>query len=240
LADRYSGTYQWTRRNHSDIEKLFNLFSTLSVAPLPSGNLVVSGLGPDPLQFEPIATDLYREALQGALKMSFRNDASGRSTHMFFSNLPFMPTERAPWYEQSSIWYALLSAVFLVLLGTLASTYFRWREIRAMPIAQKRAIWIACGVAGWAWATVLVLAGVVLATGFDSLFEHIPTSLSIALLMPLILVALSVWLTVVTWNVWRARFWSIGRRVGYSLAALAAIVLCLFFWQWNLLGWHYG
>src|SRR5882757_7797524 len=54
LADRYSGTYEWTRRNHSDIEKLFNLATGMNVAPLPSGNLVVSGLGPDPLQFEPI------------------------------------------------------------------------------------------------------------------------------------------------------------------------------------------
>jgi CubicO group peptidase (beta-lactamase class C family) len=240
LAGRYSGSYQWTRRNHSDIEKLFNLFSSLNVAPLPSGNLIVSGLAPDPLQFEPIANELYREVLHGDLKISFRTDASGHPTHLFLSEFPFMPTERTPWYEQSSTWYALLAAVFLVFLGTLVSTYYRLREIRAMVIPQRRAIWIASGVAGWAWATVLVLGGVVLATGFDNLFERIPSSLSVALVMPLVLVGLSVWLAAVTWQVWRGRFWSASRRIGYSLTALAALVLCLFFWQWNLLGWHYG
>jgi CubicO group peptidase (beta-lactamase class C family) len=240
LAGRYGGSYQWTRRNHSDIEKLFNLFSSLNVAPVPSGNLIVSGLGSDPLQFEPIANDLYREILHGDLKISFRTDASGRPTHLFLSDFPFMPTERTPWYEQSSTWYGLLGAVFLIFLGTLASTYYRLREMRAMAVPQRRAIWIACAVAGWAWATVLVLGGVVLATGFDNLFEHIPTSVSVALVMPIVLVVLSTLLAAVTWQVWRGRFWSAGRRIGYSLTALAALVLCLFFRQWNLLGWHYG
>jgi len=81
---------------------------------------------------------------------------------------------------------------------------------------------------------------VVAATGLDGLFEHIPASLSVALVMPLIFVGLTGWLIVVTWNVWRSRFWTVGRRIGYTLTALASVIFCLFLWQWNLLGWHYG
>jgi CubicO group peptidase (beta-lactamase class C family) len=240
LANTYSGSYQWTRRNHSHIEKLFSLFQDLNVTPLPNGNLVVTGLGADPTQFEPVGNDLYREVVDGELQMSFRTDSAGNSTHMFFSSLPFMPTERTPWYAQGPTWYRLLGAVFLIFLATLASTYYRWREIRAMDIAQRRAIRAAATVAGWAWVTTLSLGGVLVATGFDSLFEHIPMSLSIALVTPLVFVALSVWLVVVTVQVWRGRFWSVPRRIGYSLTTLASILLSLFFWQWNLLGWHYG
>lgn len=240
LAEKYSGSYQWTRRNHSDIEKVLNLFSTLKIGALENGNLVLSGLGPDALQLEPIASDLYREVLHGRLKVSFRLDSSGHATHMFFSMLPFMPTERVPLYEQGALWFTLLGAAVLVFLGTLASAYYRWREIRAMPAVERHAVWIGCGVAGWAIATLAVIGGVVAITGPDNLFERIPASLTVALLMPLIFVGLSAGLIAVTLNVWRGRYWSTGRRVGYSLTALAAVIFCLYFWQWNLLGWHYG
>jgi CubicO group peptidase (beta-lactamase class C family) len=240
LAAKYSGTYQWTRRNHSDIEKVLNLFTPLKVAALENGNLVLSGLGQDALQFEPIATDLYREVMHGRIKVSFRRDASGNATHMLFNILPFMPTERAPLHEQGSLWFTLLGAAALVFLGTLASAYYRWREARAMPTVERRAVWIGSGVAAWAFATLAVIGGVVAATGLDGLFEHIPASLSVALVMPLIFVGLTGWLIVVTCNVWRSRFWTVGRRIGYTLTALASVIFCLFLWQWNLLGWHYG
>jgi hypothetical protein len=240
LANNYAGSYRWTRRNHSDIEKMFNLFSTLKVSPLDNGNLVLSGLGPDAVQLEPIGVDLYREVLYGNVKVSFRSDQSGRVTHMFFNFLPFMPTEQAPMYEQGTLWFTLMGAASLVFLGTLASTYYRWREIRVMPPAQRRAMWARCVVAGWAFATVGALGGVVAATGLDGLFMHIPTSLTVALVMPIIFVVLSLWLIAVTVNVWRGRLWSTARRIRYALTAVAAVVFCLFFWQWNLLGWHYG
>ncbi len=159
---------------------------------------------------------------------------------MFFSMFPFMPTERVPLHEQGALWFTLLAAVFLVFLGTLASTYYRWREIRGMPAGQRRALWTGFGVAAWAFATLAALGGVVAAAGLDALVEHIPTSLTVALVMPLIFVALTICLIAVTFRVWRARFWTIGRRVGFSLTAVASVVLCLYLWQWNLLGWHYG
>ncbi|MFL6604920.1 MAG: serine hydrolase [Steroidobacteraceae bacterium] len=240
LATKYSGTYQWTRRNHSHIEKILNLFAPIKVAPLENGNLVLSGLGPDALQFEPIDTDLYREVMHGRIKVSFRRDSAGNATHMFFSILPFMPTERAPLHEQGSFWFPLLAAASLFFLGALASTYYRWREVRAMSATERRAMWIGSGVAAWGFATLAVIGGVVAVTGLDGLFEHIPASLTVALVMPLIFVGLSAWLIVVTWNVWRSRFWTLGRRIGYTLTALGSVIFCLFFWQWNLLGWHYG
>ena len=240
LAAKYSGAYQWTRRNHSDIEKVLNLTAGLKVGALQNGNLVVSGLGQDPLQFEPIGTDLYREVLQGNMQIAFRTDAGGRVTHMFFNMLPFMPTERAPWYDQASVWFTALGVILLACLGALASAYYRWREIRALPTPERRAIWTGALTALWAIATFAVLGGVLAVTGIDSLLERIPTGLRVGLVMPLVFVVLTIYLIVTTLGVWRHRFWTVGRRIGYSVMAVAAILLCIFFWQWNLLGWRFG
>lgn len=240
LAAKYSGAYQWTRRNHSDIEKVLNLTAGLKVGALQNGNLVVSGLGQDPLQLEPIGTDLYREVLQGNIEVAFRTDASGRVTHMFFNMLPFMPTERAPWYDQASVWFTVLAVIFLACLGALASTYYRSRETRIMPAPERRAIWTGALTAFWALATFAVLGGVLAVTGIDGLLDRIPTGLRVGLVMPLVFVALTIYLLAVTLGVWRHRFWTVGRRIGYSLTAFAATLLCIFFWQWNLLGWRFG
>jgi hypothetical protein len=240
LAEKYSGAYQWTRRNHSDIEKVLNLTAGLKVGALQNGNLVVSGLGQDPLQFEPIGTDLYREVLEGNMQIAFRTDAGGRVTHMFFNMLPFMPTERAPWYDQASVWFTALGVILLACLGALASTYYRWREIRTLPTPERRAIWTGALTALWAIATFAVLGGVLAVTGIDSLLERIPTGLRVGLVMPLVFVVLTIYLIVITLGVWRHRFWTVGRRIGYSVMAVAAILLCIFFWQWNLLGWRFG
>ncbi len=240
LAAKYQGAYEWTRRNHSALEKVLNLTQGLKVSALRNGNLVVSGLGQDPIQFEPIGSNLYREVLLQDLKIAFRTDSHGRVTHMFFSEFPFMPTERAPWYDQASVWLAAAAIIFLACLGSLASTYYRAREIRALPAAQKRAIWAAALTAFWAIATFAVLGGVLAVIGIDGLLERIPTVLRVGLIMPLAFVALTIYLIVVTFGVWRHRFWSLGRRTGYSVMALAATLLCVFFWQWNLLGWHFG
>jgi len=240
LAAKYSGAYEWTRRNHSDLEKVLNLTTGLKAVPLQNGNLVVSGLGQDPIQFEPIGPNLYRDVLQPSMQIAFRSDSSGHVTHMFFSMFPFMPTERAPWYHQASVWFTVLGVIFLVSLGALASTYYRRREIRTMPTMEKRAIGTAALTAFWAIATFAVLGGVLISTGIDGLLDRIPTALRVGLIMPLVFVALTIYLVVITFNAWRRRFWTVGRRIGYSTMALAAILLCVFFWEWNLLGWHFG
>ena len=43
-----------------------------------------------------------------------------------------------------------------------------------------------------------------------------------------------------TWWAWRDSYWTLGRRISYTATPLAALVLCLFFFEWNLLGWSFG
>jgi len=239
-AERFAGPYQFTRRNFSTVEKLLSLFTQLSVAPLPNGNLVVGGLGPEPWQFRPIGGDLYRQIGDVPNVITFRSDAAGNPTHLFFDFLPFMPTERVPWYEASSTWYTAIAAAFAIFLGQLTRAYYRRAEIRVAPAPARRAEWLATGVSLWALITFAGIGGVVASTGVDSLIARIPTSLKVSLILPLVFVGLTAALLVMTARAWQARFWTLGRRVVFSLVTLAATVLSVFFWYWNILGWQFG
>jgi CubicO group peptidase (beta-lactamase class C family) len=238
-AARGAGSYQWTRRNFSKIEKLLNLFTQITVAPLKDGNLVVAGLWPEPRQFKPVAQNLWRQ-IGGKAQLAFRTDASGNTTHMFFDFLPFMPTQRVPWYERSGFWYTALGVVFLLFLGQLARAYYCRSAIKAAAPQQRRAEWLATGTAGWALLTFAALGAAVGIAGLDSVLSSIPASVKVALVMPLVFVLLTVLLIIAAVNAWRFTYWTTGRRVVFSLVALAATVLSLFFWQWNLLGWQFG
>jgi cell division protein FtsW (lipid II flippase) len=41
-------------------------------------------------------------------------------------------------------------------------------------------------------------------------------------------------------RVWAKSWWRTGRRVQFTVVVLAAIVVTLFFANWNLLGWRFG
>jgi hypothetical protein len=74
----------------------------------------------------------------------------------------------------------------------------------------------------------------------DTLFSSIPGSLKAALVMPIVFVLLTILLLVALVQSWRNGFWSTGRRVRFTVFVLAAVAVCLFFSQWNLLGWRFG
>ena len=238
-AQRYAGAYQFTRRNFTKIDKLVGLFSQLSVAPLPNGNLVLAGLGPDPWQFRPLENNLYQQ-INGKARIAFRSNASGQSQYLFFDFLPFMPTERVPWYERSGFWYTMLGLAFVFFIGQLTRAYYRRAEIKSAPTPQRRAEWVATGTSLWALLTLGVLSATAATLGLEEIMMHIPVSLKLALITPVVFVLLTAALLFMAVQAWRARFWTIGRRVVYSLVALSATVLSIFFYQWNVLGWQFG
>ena len=58
--------------------------------------------------------------------------------------------------------------------------------------------------------------------------------------MPIVFVVLTLLCLAALVQSWRNGFWSTGRRVRFTVLVLAAVAVCLFFNQWNLLGWRFG
>jgi cation transport ATPase len=127
----------------------------------------------------------------------------------------------------------------LIFLAALTTAFYRRKENRELPREQKRVALLSTVTAAWFFLTFIVI-GVVLVANFDTLFSHVPGSLKAALVLPIVFVLLTLLLLVALMQSWRDGFWSTGRRVRFTLFVLAAVSVCLFFNQWNLLGWRFG
>ncbi len=239
-AQKYTGAYRFARHSSTKFEKALMVASPpINVSVLPKGaRLLVTGLGQKPAQFAPIGDGLFQQ-VEGDYRIGFTQDASGNVTRLSVDALPFMGTERVPWYGMPSLWYTLLGLATLLFFTVFTSWFYRRKDIKAMPREPKRAVWLTVVTAAWFFLTFIALA-VALVSNMATLGGAIPTALKVALGMPVIFVLLTILLIVVAIQVWRRSYWGTGRRVHFTLVTLAAVAVCLFFNQWNLLGWRFG
>ncbi|MEC0228249.1 serine hydrolase domain-containing protein [Paenibacillus alba] len=234
---KYAGSYQFTRRNSTDIDKFFSFMSQMSVAV--SDNRLSLGNGAEQQVFALIAPDLFQE-VGGTHQIAFRTDASGKSTHMLFDFLPQMPLERTPLMDQNKFWYLLIGISIALFITVLLGFACRRGDIKAMPKPQKWAVRLSAVTAAWALATLAGTFVVVLNMDMLDRLSRITPSLNLYLFMPIILVGLTVAILALSVMAWKSKYWTMLKRVHYTLVALSAVVLCLFFYHWNLLGWHFG
>ncbi|WP_139991794.1 serine hydrolase [Paenibacillus paridis] len=236
-VQKYAGSYQFTRRNHSDIDKFFSFMAQLSIGV--EDNKLVIGSGAEQEVFVPIEPNLFQE-VGGTGKLAFRTDDSGKVTHMFLDILSSMPLERSTLFNQTKFWFPVLGISAFLFLTALLGFVYRRQEIKDMPLAQKWAVRLSALTA--AWALVAIAGALLVVMGMDLLqrLSQITPSLVVYLFLPIIFVILTVASIVVSIIAWKYKYWTVLKRVHYSLVALAAVMLSLFFYHWNLLGWQFG
>lgn len=236
-VQKYAGSYQFTRRNHSDIDKFFNFLTKISITV--SDNRLSIGSGTEQQVYAPIGTDLFQE-VGGTNKMGFRTDAEGKVTYLFLDVFNPLPLEPTPLIDQTKFWLPLLGISAFLFITVLTGFAYRRREIRAMPKVQKWAVRLSAATATWALVTFAATFVVVLNMNLIDRLSRITPSLNLYLFMPIILVGLTVAMIALSVMAWKNRYWTVLKRVHYTLVALSAVVLSLFFYHWNLLGWHFG
>lgn len=234
---KYVGSYQFTRRNHSDIDKFFNFLVKISITI--SDNRLSIGSGSDQQVYDPIGPDLFQQ-VGGTHQMGFRTDASGKVTYLFLDEFNPMPLEPTPLIDQTKFWLPLLGISVVLFITVLTGFVYRRREIKAMPKAQKWAVRLSVSTAAWALMTAVATFVVVLNMGLIDRLSRISPSLNLYLFMPITLLGLTVVLMVLSIMAWKNKYWTVLKRVHYTLVALSAVVMSLFFYHWNLLGWHFG
>jgi hypothetical protein len=158
---------------------------------------------------------------------------------MVFSNLPFMPTYRIPWYTDPTLNYALVGLALLLCLTTLISAFRHRKTRREDPAPARWAVGLAALMS--ALTLVFVIAVVVIVSSYgEDLFFGYPPTLTAALMLPIITSILTLAVAVFAILSWRRGYWTRFRRVHYTLFALFAIGLVWFYWFWNILGVKYG
>jgi CubicO group peptidase (beta-lactamase class C family) len=237
-AAKFAGKYRFTRHNWSTIEKVLTLPMVLTVAVTKEGTLALSGLFEAPLQWVQVAPSLFRQ-IDGPLKLGFTEDKTGRVTHMVISNWPFMPTYRIEWYTDPALNYALVGLAVLLCLTTLKSAFKHRKERKGDPAPARWAVRLAVSVSV---LTLLFLVAVVVIVSVyqEDLFSGLPSSLTVALMLPIIASLLTLGVAAHAVLAWRRGYWTRWRRVHYTLFALFAIGLVWFYWFWNILGVKYG
>ena len=240
MAQKYVGDYRFARHSSTKFEKALLIAEPpIQVSLLAKDKrLLVTGLGEKPAQFAPVGNGVF-EQVEGHRRITFYGDSMGAARHMAVEDLPFMGTERVPFMERPSLWYTVLGLSTLIFLAALITAFYRRKVNKELPLEQKRVHRLALLTAAWFFLTFIVMA-IVLTVNADTLFSAIPGSLRAALVMPIVFVVLTLLLLAALVQSWRNGFWSTGRRVRFTVLVLAAVAVCLFFNQWNLLGWRFG
>jgi CubicO group peptidase (beta-lactamase class C family) len=239
-AQKFAGKYRFTRHNWSDIEKVLALPEVISVAVTKEGTLAVSipGLSDEPLQWVQVGPTLFRQ-IGGPLSLAFIEGSTGRVTHMVFSNLPFMPTYRIPWYTNPTLNYTLVGLALLLCLTTLVSAFRHRKARKDDPAPARWAVRVTVLVSVLTLAFFVAVTVIVSSYGED-LFFGFPPSLTAALMLPIVTSILTLGVAAFAVLSWRRGYWTRFHRVHYTLFALFAIGLVWFYWFWNILGVQYG
>ncbi len=236
-GQKYAGTYEFTRRNFSKIDKFFSFGSQINVSVSDKGLAI--GEGDEQLLFTPIGPDLFQQ-VGGLHQLGFRTDASGKVTHLFLDFFPYMPLERAPLFDQAYFWIAVLGIAAVLFISVFIWLAFRWRVVNAMARPQKWAVWLSAATAGLALATCVMTFGVVMSMDMLDRLSRISPTLILFLLMPIILVGLTAATLLSALMAWKNKYWTVFKRVHYTLVAFSAVAVSLFYFHWNLIGWQFG
>jgi len=236
-GQRLAGSYRFTRHNFSTIEKLLALASSLSVSVTSDNTLLVSGVFPEPSQYVEVEPLLFRQ-VDGWQTIAFKENKDGEITHMFFGMLPFMPTYRVPWYESKRFSLALVGLGVLLCITTLVSAFYHRKESKAAPRSSRWAVRLAAVISILTLAFLVSFIAVV-ASSMDDLIYGIPTSLTAVLVLPHLILVLALGTTVLCVLAWKKRWWTLVRRLHYSLFAITTLALVWFYFHWNILGFQY-
>jgi len=233
-AERFTGTYRFTRHNYSTVEKVTALVSTISVGATPENTLLISGLMEHPLQFVEVEPLLFQQ-VDGWQTAAFEEGADGRMSHLFFGLLPFMPAYRVPWYETPGFTTVLLGLGGLLFVTWTVSALLRRKPPEAPARTARWAAQVGAAISVVNLLFVVSVVAIVASKGLE-LFYGLPVSARLALALPVVSAVLTLAALILLVPVWQGRAWSLRRRLHYTLFTLFAVGWIWFYAHWNLLG----
>jgi len=243
--DRFAGSYRHNRYARRTIEKLTALFSQFRVWANHDGTLTIyyPGNYKKPARWVEVEPLLFRQ-VDGEELAVFREDASGRITHLLIDTAPLQFSEKLPWYETTIFHVAFIAVLVLIFLSACVLwtvNYFahRLRRRSSTGSAMPRIALLAAGVVSL--LNVVCLAGLALALRSE-IYEFVygvPPIILALLCIPPLTTVLTVALLLFTVLVWKNGWWTLAGRVHYSLVTLAAVSFIPFLIYWNLLGFRF-
>lgn len=235
--DKFGGTYIFTRRNSSHIDKFFSLLVEMKVR-VEDGQLVM-GSGAEEQRFEPIGDNLFQQ-IDGPDQLAFRTNEEGKVTAMGFNFMPDMPLVPAKLTERSSFWLPLIGTSLVLFLATLIVSIVNIKKFPKWIMREKVAYSLVNATAGLGILTSVLIVTNVMNMDTLARLSEVTLPVKLILILPIIFSVLTIALIPATFQVWREKYWGIIGRIGYTVIFVAAFVLMAFFKYWHLFGWQFG
>jgi CubicO group peptidase (beta-lactamase class C family) len=254
--DRYRGTYHPVSDTRSTFGKTVALvMGDIRVTPNADGTLAMRAMGVGDFAGGFEGTTKWVEVEPGFFERSdgrgyvaFGEDEDGRITHMYSGQRYMGNYRRLAWYELPTVHYALIAFFLFVSLFAFIS----WgmvplvRRLKGKPRSAGPAHWatVLMGVFGTLsvlfsvlWFPAVFVIG--MQAGEPAPAYGVTPLMRITFVLPVIAALLTVGLVYFAWRAWREGYWSVARRIQYTVITVAALGLILWTHYWNLLGFRF-
>lgn len=246
-ASHFTGYYHGTRMNCTSIDRIQFLTSGLhgTVSANADGTLTLRlNLPGGPVTGKHVEIEpLVFQSLDGRETIIFKEDGQGHVTHLLRDSDPKFVLEKIAWYDvpafsQRLFVFCMVAFASALLAGVVGAVVNRWRTAGQGPnvFAPRLARGLAFGISA---LNVLFVLGVVWFLANDGLEYAIPPYLPVLLGLELVAAILTIGLVVLAILAWAHSYWSLAKRVHYTLVTLAAVAFIWFLNYWNLLGFRY-
>jgi len=238
--NRFSGTYRSTRVNHSSMEKIGQLFSTIKIKTIENQRLLLSSSSSQSqwTQVEP----LFFQKVRSQDKMIFREDKEGKITHLFIGDSPTTAFLKLKWHESPGFHFFILALTVFIFLTTLSWPLGALRRKVCQPHLEKpkapKLFRLTAGI--MSGLCLLFLIGLVsLLSDPEQIIYGIPFALKIFLVIPFLAGVLAVGVLIFSFIVWIKNYWNGCSRLYYFLVLLNFVLFLWFLDYWNLLGFKF-
>jgi CubicO group peptidase (beta-lactamase class C family) len=239
---RYTGSYGAIRHSYTSILKLGALVGVAKVSA--DGDTLVLDGSTRTLRFAQVAPLVFRE-INGQHSLAFREDPSGRITHLFVAAGPAVALERLSRIETPEFNVTLLcvcAAIFLSAVIGWPVIAFVTREKPSGPvgeaIARSSAGSRAASLVGWLAAVLaLTVIGLALIPFMDAeeFAYGVPALMNALLWSTPVVTALVLATLAGAVAAWRFGYWRLSGRIHYTSVVVAGLAFVWFLNHWNLL-----
>jgi len=236
---RFTGTYRTTEGAITTSEKFMAQEFTLSDSG--DGTLLFSTPHFGEYHFVEVSPLFFRET-EGGLSVVFREDDSGRITHMVFDLAPMWSFEKVNWYETLSFTMVMLGVCLLIFLSYIIAALIgfirnrrRGGDLEPGPRSARVALLIAVAIC----ILNIVFVPATMQVGSPINLFGISLVYRFVLGLAVLAAVLTIGALVYTVLAWKDGYWGVGGRVHYTLVTLAAVAFIWVLNIQNMLGWRF-
>ncbi len=248
-AARLTGLYRPNLFPRTTIETLANMGADTRVSANGDGTLTVRlPLGAKSFRIVEVEPMLFRS--EDGFYFAFGEDASGSINRMHMSGSIVDPIgfDRLKWYESGTLhavlavmgFFLFLSFCFVSLAGFILRFFRKARHSEPSISRPARLAWRMAFLASVCVILSPVLALVWYFVGDPELRPYkIESALYVSLSVLQLAALLGLTLPIFAFNSWKQDYWSMARRIYFSIVAFAGLLMIPFFYYWNLLGFRF-